>query len=107
MHAIEAGEVDDAEMAELSHAPLGEGALESILAHDFHRCHGKNTVVEIHERGRSQPPLDQRTRLQADVITRPERGLMFGKVPPFAHRGGVVRVIFVHERQNPEVPAKT
>ena len=61
MHAIEAGEVDDAEVAELRDSPLGECALKAIFAHDGDRCHGKNAVVEIHQRRRSQSPLNQGT----------------------------------------------
>jgi hypothetical protein len=84
-HAIKAGDIDEAEMAELGQAPLGEGAFETVFAHIGNRCHGQNAVVEIHQRRGSQTALDQGTGFQADIVAGPKDTLVIGKVFPLTH----------------------
>ena len=85
VHAIETGDIDEAEMAELGQAPLGEGAFKTVFAHVGDRCHGQNTVVEIHERRGSQTALDQGTGFQTDIVAGPKDTLVLGKVFPLTH----------------------
>jgi hypothetical protein len=100
-HAIEAGDINEAEMAELGHAPLRKGAFETVFTHHGNRCHDKNTVVEIHESRSSQTALDQGAGFQPDIVAGPKDTLVFGKVFPLAHGRRVVRIVFVHQSQKP------
>ena len=71
-HAVEAGEIDQAQLAATGHSPLGESTLEPVFADDDDFGHGQHLVVKVFQRRRSQTPLDQRAGLESHVVIGPQ-----------------------------------
>lgn len=57
-HAIEAGDINKAQLPPAGRSPLGESTLEAVFADDDDFGHGQHLVVKVFQRRGSQTPLD-------------------------------------------------
>lgn len=96
-HAIEAREIDQAQLPPAGCSPLGENTLEPVFPDDDDAGHGQHLVVKVCQRRGSQTSLDQRTGLEPHVVIGPQNTLVLGVRSPRADGARMMGVVLVHQ----------
>ena len=96
-HAIEARDIDQAQLPAAGNSPLGKGALEPVFTDDNNGSHGQHLVVEVLQRRGPQPALDQRAGLKSHVVGGPQSTVARRVRFPSVDSGQMIDVVLVQQ----------